>query len=260
MKTKPRNRDRQPPGARPAGAGDRDQPRRQGGQGRPPVLVHRAGRRRRRGLRGRDRLRQGPRGPAGDPEGGRERAQEPDPDPEVRADASASHDRPLRLGPRRPAPGQPRYRRDRRWRRARGARARRGPRRAVEVDRHPEPDQPRQGDDGRASPACAGPEDVAKLRGLSVKQVLGLDLQEAAAKARRPPSGARAAAEPAEPSPRPVPPVAAAAEAPAPRPAEAAAAEAPSRRGAHPMAEVAAASRCAPPTAPARSSAARSRR
>ena len=31
------------------------------------------------------------------------------------------------------------------------------------------------------------PEDVAKLRGLSVKQVLGLDLQEAAAKAERAP-------------------------------------------------------------------------
>ena len=32
------------PGLRPAGAGRRDQPRRQGRQGRPPLLVHRAGR------------------------------------------------------------------------------------------------------------------------------------------------------------------------------------------------------------------------
>ena len=43
------------------------------------------------------------------------------------------------------------------------------------------------------------PEDVAKLRGLSVKQVLGLDLQEAAAKAehadRAPPRSRRRAAE-----------------------------------------------------------------
>ena len=44
------------------------------------------------------------------------------------------------------------------------------------------------------------PEDVAKLRGLSVKQVLGLDLQEAAAKGRPPtrPSDA-GATPPAEP-------------------------------------------------------------
>ena len=44
------------------------------------------------------------------------------------------------------------------------------------------------------------PEDVAKLRGLSIKQVLGLDLQEAAAKARRRPrrprTPARGRAEP----------------------------------------------------------------
>ena len=39
-------------------------------------------------------------------------------------------DRPLRLRPRRAAPGQPRYRRDRRRRRSRRARARRHSRRA----------------------------------------------------------------------------------------------------------------------------------
>ena len=42
------------------------------------------------------------------------------------------------------------------------------------------------------------PEDVAKLRGLSVKQVLGLDLQEAAAKAETKPT------EDAEPAHEPV--------------------------------------------------------
>ena len=63
------------------------------------------------------------------------------------------------------------------------------------------------------------PEDVAKLRGLSVKQVLGLDLQEAAAKAkaadaaerrrrrrRRRSSRSRSAAEPAIRRPRRPPP------------------------------------------------------
>ena len=44
------------------------------------------------------------------------------------------------------------------------------------------------------------PEDVAKLRGLSVKQVLGLDLQEAAAKASAAAESERAAAEPVEPA------------------------------------------------------------
>ena len=51
-------------GPRPPGARRRDQPRRQGGQGRPPLLVHRAGRRRRRARGRRHRLRQGQRGPA----------------------------------------------------------------------------------------------------------------------------------------------------------------------------------------------------
>ena len=50
------------------------------------------------------------------------------------------------------------------------------------------------------------PEDVAKLRGLSIKQVLGLDLQEAAAKARGE----------TEEQPQPVEPVAVVAEAAAP--------------------------------------------
>lgn len=45
------------------------------------------------------------------------------------------------------------------------------------------------------------PEDVAKLRGLSVKQVLGIDLQEAAAKEA---AAKEAAGEPAEAAPEPV--------------------------------------------------------
>src|SRR4029079_2302122 len=79
LESESRHRDGQSPGTRPAGAGHRDQPRRQGGQGRAPLLVHGPGGGGRRELRGRDRLREGARGAAGDPEGGRERPQEPDP-------------------------------------------------------------------------------------------------------------------------------------------------------------------------------------
>ena len=68
-------------GTRPAGARRRDQPRRQGRQGRPPLLVHRARRRRRRARDRRRRLRQGQRGPGRDPEGRRARQEEPVPVP-----------------------------------------------------------------------------------------------------------------------------------------------------------------------------------
>ena len=63
--------------ARAEGAGRRDQPRRQGRQGRPQVLVHRPGRDRGRGRSGRRGLRKGSRGAAGDLEGGRRREEEP---------------------------------------------------------------------------------------------------------------------------------------------------------------------------------------
>ena len=53
--------------------GDRDQPRRQGGQGRPAVLVQRAGGRGRRQGPGRHRHRQGQRSLRGGPQGGRSR-------------------------------------------------------------------------------------------------------------------------------------------------------------------------------------------
>src|SRR6187551_2749987 len=52
-----------------------------------------------------------------------------------------------------PKYGQTRYRGDRRRRRPRRARARRRPRRPHQVDRHAEPDQPRQGDDGWPDPS-----------------------------------------------------------------------------------------------------------
>ena len=55
----------------PPGARRRDQPRRQGRQGRPALLVHRPGRGGRRTRRRGRRLRQGQRGAAGDPEGRR---------------------------------------------------------------------------------------------------------------------------------------------------------------------------------------------
>ena len=63
--------------ARAEGARDRDQPRRQGRQGRPAVLVHRARRDRRRGRPRRRRLREGARGSARDLEGRRRREEEP---------------------------------------------------------------------------------------------------------------------------------------------------------------------------------------
>jgi small subunit ribosomal protein S5 len=65
------------------------------------------------------------------------------------------------------------------------------------------------------------PQDVAKLRGLSIKQVLGLDLQEAAAKQ------AAAEAGPPEAAPAPVEPVAVVAEAAPAEEAPPAAEEAP---------------------------------
>ena len=72
--------------ARPPGARRRDQPRRQGRQGRPALLVHGARRRRRREGRRRRRLRQGQRGPARDPEGRRAREEEPVPRAQARLD------------------------------------------------------------------------------------------------------------------------------------------------------------------------------
>jgi small subunit ribosomal protein S5 len=68
------------------------------------------------------------------------------------------------------------------------------------------------------------PEDVAKLRGLSIKQVLGLDLQEAAAKQ----AAAEAPAANGEPvQPAPTPETVVAATPPVETPAEVAAPEAP---------------------------------
>ena len=60
-------------GRRPSGARRPDQPRRQGRQGRPALLVHGARGRRRRGRPGRHRLRQGQRGPGRHLQGGRGR-------------------------------------------------------------------------------------------------------------------------------------------------------------------------------------------
>ena len=108
--------------------------------------------------------------------------------PEVRPDDHPPRDRPLRRRPRRAAPGQPRYRRDRRRRRPRRARARRRPRRADQEHRHPEPDQPGQGDDGRASTCLRKPEDVAKLRGISIREVLGVGPKERRGRREAPPS------------------------------------------------------------------------
>ena len=61
-------------------------------------------------------------------------------------------------------PASPGTGRHRRRRRPRGARARWCARRADQEHRHAEPDQPRQGDDGRAV-RLRRPEEVAELRG-----------------------------------------------------------------------------------------------
>ena len=112
-------------------------------------------------------------------------------------------DRPLRRRPRRPAPGQPRYRRDRRRRRPRRARAGRRPRRAHQEHRHPEPDQPRQGDDGGAATCLRRPEDVAKLRGISVARGprASADRRQPRAPAETTAGEPAEHAEPAEPRP-----------------------------------------------------------
>ena len=66
------------PGRATSSSRSRDgQSRREGRQGRPPVWLHRAHRRGRRQRPGRLRLRQGPRGAGGDPEGDAAGAQEP---------------------------------------------------------------------------------------------------------------------------------------------------------------------------------------
>ena len=164
---------------RPAGAGGRDQPRRQGGQGRPALLVHRAGRRRRRGLASSASA-------TARPTRSRSRSRRPSSAPGRTCSGSPSTAQTIthrvigRFGSGHVLlkPGLARYRRDRRRRRARGARARRDPRRAVEVARHPEPDQPRQGDHRRAS-SPAQPEEVAELRGLTISEVLGLGRRQA---------------------------------------------------------------------------------
>ena len=140
----------------PPGARGRDQPRRQGRQGRPALLVHGARRRRRRTRSRRRRLRQGQRGAAGDPEGRRAGQEGPLPRAQARQHDHPSDDRHLRRRARAAEAGLARYRRDRRRWRARGARARGHPRHPLQEPRHAEPDQPRQGDRRRpARPAHA---------------------------------------------------------------------------------------------------------
>ncbi len=99
----------------------------------------------------------------------------------------------------------PRYRRDRRRRRARGARARRHPRRARQVPRHAEPDQPRQGDRRRPARAAHAPTRSRTLRGLSINKVLGLTEQptEGAAEGGEAAEGEQAQSEPASESETP---------------------------------------------------------
>ena len=99
---------------RAQGAGHRDQPSRQGRQGRQAVLVHRARRHRRRGGSRRPRLRKGARGPARDLEGRRGREEEPLHRAEARPDDHARDRGPVRRCARRSAPGERGHRRDRR--------------------------------------------------------------------------------------------------------------------------------------------------
>ena len=79
--------------------------------------------------------------------------------------------------------------------------------------RHPEPDQPRQGDHGRAD-RLRRPEEVAELRGLTVKQVLGLDLNGASTNGEHLAADSAPAAEEAAPAAEAAPELRPAAEAP----------------------------------------------
>ena len=143
-------------GRRPSGARRPDQPRSQGRQGRPALLVHGARRRRRRGRPGRHRLRQGQRGPGRHLQGGRGREEGHVQGAEAPQHRAARDARRVRRRPRAAEAREPRYRRDRRRRRARGAGARRHPRHPREVARHVEPDQPGARDrGGPARPAHA---------------------------------------------------------------------------------------------------------
>ena len=139
---------------RAQGTGDRDQPRRQGRQGRPAVLVHGARRDRRRGRPGRRRLREGARGSARDLEGGRRREEEPVLRAEARHDDHARDPRRVRRRQGVPPSGERGHRRHRRRRRASRARARRDPRRPGQEPRHDEPDQHGEGH-GRRPQAAA---------------------------------------------------------------------------------------------------------
>ena len=153
------------------------------------------------------RLRQGERGPARDPEGGRARQEEPLP----RCPSTAhtiTHQVIGRYGSGQVLlkPASRGNRRDRGRPRARRARARRHPRRALEEPRHPEPDQPREGDGRRAFSRCSGPRTSPALRGKTVAEVLGLD-EPARRRPRTRPTARRRAAAPGDgrlrPRPRP---------------------------------------------------------
>ena len=132
--------------------------------------------------------------PRRDPEGRRAGEEEPLPRAQARLDDHAPDARHLRLRPRAAEAGLARYRRDRRRRRARGARARRDPRHPLQEPRHAEPDQPREGDDGRPR-VLRRPEEVAELRGLSIDAVLGLDPNRATRPTAEPTAGRRRGAD-----------------------------------------------------------------
>ena len=157
---------------RAEGAGDRDQPRRQGRQGRPAVLVHGARRHRRRGRSRRPRVREGARGAARDLEGGRGREEEPLPRPEARADDHARDHRPVRRRAGRPASRERGNGRHRRRRRARGARARRHPRRPREEPRDDDADQHDARDGRRACSGSCARRTSPPARGKTIAEVL----------------------------------------------------------------------------------------
>ena len=125
----------------------------------------------------RRRLRQGQRGPGRDPEGRRARQEEPLPRAQARLDDHAPDARHLRRRPRAAQARLARYRRHRRRRRARGARARRHPRHPLQEPRLAEPDQPRQGDGGRAAVAAHARRRSPSCAACRSTQVLGLDPQ-----------------------------------------------------------------------------------
>ena len=139
-----------------------DQPRRQGRQGRPAVLVHRARRHRRRQRQRRPRLRQGQGGARRHPEGHGGGKKNLFAVPLAGSRITHSMHRRARRGARAAEAGGARYRRHRRWRGPGDPRRGRHPRRARQVARLVERHQRGPRHHRRACRSLQRPDEVAR--------------------------------------------------------------------------------------------------